>query len=74
MRLRVKADNVNAVYLVSPDFDEAVQLDFTRKPDGHVVVGIPGLARFEILYLNRGRRDIIRETYKSVVRSFPKVR
>ena len=74
MRLLVKADNVNAVYLVSPDFDEAVQLDFTRKPGGQVVVRIPGLARFEILYLNRGRRDVIRETYKSVVRSFPKVR
>ena len=27
-----------------------------------------------VLYLNRGRRDIIREKYKSVVRSFPKVR
>ena len=74
MRLRVKADNVNAVYLVSPDFDDAVQLDFTRKPGGYVVVRIPGLARFEILYLNRGRRDIIREKYKSVVRSFPTVR
>ena len=74
MRLLVKAANVNAVYLVSPDFDEAVQLDFTRKPGGQVVVRIPGLARFEILYLNRGRRDVIRETYKSVVRSFPKVR
>ena len=74
MRLRVKADNVNAVYLVSPDFDDAVQLDFTRKPGGYVVVRIPGLARFEILYLNRGRRDFIREKYKSVVRSFPTVR
>jgi hypothetical protein len=74
MRLRVKADNVNAVYLVSPDFNDAVQLDFTMKPGGYVVVRIPGLARFEILYLNRGRRDIIREKYKSVVRSFPTVR
>ena len=74
MRLDIKADNVNAAYLVSPDFDEAVVLDYTAKPGGYVEVAIPGLARFEILYLNQGRRDFIKERHKTLVRSFPKVK
>ena len=74
MRLSVKADNVNAAYLVSPDFDEAVQLDYATRPGGYVEVGIPDLARFEILYLNRGSRDFIKEKHKTLVKSFPEVK
>jgi hypothetical protein len=73
MSLSVKADNVNSVYLVSPDFDEAVQLDYTNKPGGYVKITIPDLARFEILYLNQGKRDIIKERHKTLVKSFPNV-
>ena len=74
MRLTVKADDVNAAYLVSPDFDDAVQLDYTIRPGGYVEVRIPDLARFEILYLNQGKRDIIKERHKTLVKSFPKIK
>jgi len=72
MKLRIKASNVNAAYLVSPDIDEVVQLNFTAMPKGYVAVVIPDLDRFAIVYLNRGRRDVIRETFKSVVTEYPK--
>ena len=72
MKLRIKASNVNAAYLVSPDIDEVVQLKFTAMPKGYVAVVIPDLDRFAIVYLNRGRRDVIRETFKSVVTEYPK--
>ena len=74
MRVSVKADNVNAAYLVSSDFDEAMQMDYAPQPGSYVEVGIPDLARFEILYLNQGKRDFIRERHKTLVKSFPKVK
>ena len=74
MTLEVEAEGVNAAYLVSPDHDEVVQLDYTRKPNGYVAVKIPHLARFELLYLNQGKRDLIRERNQAVVREFPKVK
>jgi hypothetical protein len=74
MTLKVRADNVNAAYLISPDFDEVVMLDYTHRPDGYVEVKIPDLARFGLLYLNQGKRDIIRERNEVFVRRFPKVK
>ena len=74
MTVKVRADDVNAAYLISPDFDEVVQLGYALKPDGYVEVKIPDLARFELLYLNQGKRDLIRERNQTVVREFPRVK
>ena len=74
MTVRIRAANVNAAYLISPDHDEVVELDYTRQPDGYLEATMPGLARFELLYLNQGKRDIIRERNEVFVREFPEVK
>ena len=74
MTVEVRADDVNAAYLISPDFDEVVQLNHALKPNGYVEVEIPDLARFEMLYLNQGKRDLIRERNQTFTSEFPEVK
>lgn len=56
----VRAADVNGVYVVSPDFDEVVQLPFTET-NGYTTVVLPALYRYALVYFNQGDSSLFRE-------------
>jgi len=58
MKIAVRSEDVRKAYLISPDFLEVLDLDFTMN-DGYCEITIPDLGRYEVIYLVTGGTDII---------------
>ena len=74
MKIAVRSEDVSQAYLISPDFEEVLTLDFTVK-DGYCEVTVPGLGRYEIIYLVTGKKDLISDIMKggAVTKEFPAI-
>jgi len=74
MKIAVRSEDVSKAYLISPDFEEVLTLDFTVK-DGYCEVTVPGLGRYEIIYLVTGKKDLISDIMKggAVTKAFPAI-
>jgi len=74
MKIAVRSEDVSQAYLISPDFEEVLTLDFTVK-DGYCEVTVPGLGRYEIIYRVTGKKDLISDIMKggAVTKEFPAI-
>lgn len=74
MKIAVRSEDVRKAYLISPDFIEVLDLDFTMN-DGYCEVTIPDLGRYEIIYLVTGEKDLISDILNGTgtAKEFPAV-
>jgi hypothetical protein len=74
MKIKVMVDNIKGAYLISPDFNQVISLDYSTK-NNYCEIKIPDIGRYQVIYLVKGARDIINDITggKSIVKDFPEI-
>ncbi|MBU0478454.1 beta-galactosidase trimerization domain-containing protein [bacterium] len=72
--ISVRAENMKKVYLISPDFDETVEMPFIKQGE-YIKVELPILYRYAILYFSQGKDErILKITKGKIVNKIPEAK
>jgi hypothetical protein len=74
MKIRIKDEDIKRAYIISPDFRQVVSLD-SKITNGYCEIKIPDIGRYQVIYLVKGARDIVKDITKgkSIVKDFPEI-